>query len=257
VRFKSPQRVVEELEAIEEPKVFFTDDNFLASARRTEEIARLIRERGIRKNYFIQARSDAIVRHPEVIARWQKIGLRGVFIGFEKPDQVGLDAVAKHNSVENNERALEILRQRGIEPNASFIVDPGYGHDDFAILRAYIRRLKLKLPLFSVLTPLPGTVLFEELKEQLTTSNYELFDVLHAVLPTRLSAAEFYQELANLYRQAYPPWKLGLASIYLSLRQLWSPSSRLVPWQRELAEIARVGDAQAYLEDRAQAQGSA
>ncbi len=251
VRFKSPQRVVEELEAVQEPRVLFTDDNFLASVRRASEVARLIRERGIRKHYFIQARSDAIVRHPEVIARWREVGLDGVFIGFEKPDQAGLETVNKHNSVENNEQALEIVRQQGIEPNASFIVDPDYGHDDFAALRAYVRRLKLKLPLFAVLTPLPGTALFEEVKERLTTSNYELFDLLHAVLPTRLALAEFYQELANLYREAYPPWKLALGRIYLSLRGVWSRGVRPVPWQGMLAEVRRLGDARAYLAGQA------
>jgi len=249
VRFKSPQRVVEELEAVEEPDVLFTDDNFLANVRRAGEIARLIQERGIRKRYMIQARSDAIVRHPEVVAQWWEVGLGGVFIGFEKSDQAGLEAVNKHNSVENNERALEVLREQGIEPTTSFIVDPDYGHDDFAALRAYVRRLKLGMPVFTVLTPLPGTVLFEEVRERLTTANRELFDLAHAVLPTRLPPAEFYEELARLWREAYPRWKLGLARMYLSLRDLWSRSPGAAHWQGVLAEARRFGDARVYLED--------
>jgi len=247
VRFKSPQRVVEELEAIEEPHVLFTDDNFLANIQRSEEIACLIQERGIRKSYFMQARSDAIVRHPETIARWREIGLNGVFIGFEKPDQGGLDALNKHNSPENNEQALEALRRLGIEPNASFIIDPDDDHDDFAALRSYVRRLKLKVPLFAVLTPLPGTALFDEVKERLTTSDYQLFDLLHAVLPTRLPPAEFYGELASLYRETYPWWRLEPGRLYMALRDLWSRNVLPFSWRRMLTEIRRLGDAQTYL----------
>ncbi len=246
VRFKSPQRVVTELEAIAEPKVFFTDDNFLVSARRSKELAHLIRERGIRKHYYVQARSDVIVRHPELIAQWREVGLRGVFIGFEKPDQAGLDAVNKNNSIENNERALAILRQHGIEPDASFIVDPTYDPSDFATLRRYVRRLRLRLPFFTVLTPLPGTTFFDAVKEQLTTHNYEQFDMLHAVLPTRLPLAEFYAELAKLYREAYPLWKLRLAKLYLAFLDRWQHGARATSWRQILDEIARVGEARTY-----------
>lgn len=248
VRFKSPRRVVEELESIAEPKVFFTDDNFLASVRRSQELARLIRERGIRKQYYIQARSDVIVRHPELIAAWREVGLDGVFIGFEKPDQTGLDAVNKNNSVENNERALAILRQHGIEPDVSFIVDPDYDHADFAALRRYVRRLKLRLPFFTVLTPLPGTAFFDTVKDQLVTRNYERFDVLHAVLPTRLPLNEFYAELARLYREAYPMWKLWLGKLYFAFADLWGRGTCPISWRRIVDEIARVGEARAYLE---------
>ena len=248
VRYKSPQRVVQELERLEEPNILFTDDNFLTNIPRVREIARIVRERGIRKHYQIQARSDAIVRHPEAIAQWQEIGLGGVFIGFEKPAQAELDAVDKQNSVENNEKALDILRRQGIEPTASFIVDPDYGHREFAALRAYVRRLKLRWPTFSVLTPLPGTVLFEEMKERLVTTNYELYDLLHAVLPTRLPLAEFYRELAGLWRGAYPPWKQKLAWLYFSLRYLLYQSSRCVCWQEVLAEGNRLIEAAAYQE---------
>lgn len=247
VRFKSPQRVYEELEAIEEPSVLFTDDNFLANTKRAEEIARLIQMGGIRKSYYMQARSDAIVRHPEVIASWREVGLDGVFIGFEKPNQNGLDMLNKHNSVENNEQALEILRQQGIEPNTSFIISPDDSHDDFASLRSYMRHLNLKVPLFAILTPLPGTALFDEVKERITTNDYQLFDLLHAVLPTRLPLTEFYQEFVSLYQKAYPLWKRNLVKFYIFLRSLWTRSSEQFFWQEMLAEISNLMNVQAYL----------
>jgi radical SAM superfamily enzyme YgiQ (UPF0313 family) len=254
VRFKSPPRVLAELEAVEEANVIFTDDNFLASPRRAAEIVRRIRERSICKHYIIQARSGTIVGHPEVIAQWREAGLESVFIGFEKPDQRELNGVNKHNSVENNEQALAILRAQGIEPVTSFNVDPAYTHDDFANLRAYVHRLKLQLPAFTVLTPLPGTELFNEARTRLTTANYELFDLTHVVLPTLLPTADFYKELAGLWRAAYPRWKMKLVQISRALRDLWSHQTRNEYWRQVLAEVRRFADWQSYLRDVAKAQ---
>jgi len=248
VRSKSPSRVIEDLATVKEPHVFFTDDNFLSDVRRSREIAGLIREKGIRKKYTLQARSDAIVRNPDLIAIWKEVGLYSVFIGFEKPTQDDLDALEKQNTVENNERALQILRNEGIEPIASFIVDTDYDLKDFKTLRSYVRRLKLKSPFFTVLTPLPGTILYEEDKEKLITSDYELFDVLHAVVPTRLPLDRFYRELAHLWRRSYSRWKLSLARLYL----LWhyhglnkSPTRYL---REVLAEARHLGNARYYMQ---------
>jgi radical SAM superfamily enzyme YgiQ (UPF0313 family) len=255
VRYKSPERVVREVTALEQPHVMFTDDNFLTHGKRAAEIARLIRERGIEKRYSFEARSDDIVRHPEVVGQWREVGLDHVFIGFERPDQSGLEAVNKHNSVRNNEEALAILRSSGIEPNPSFIADPSDGHEDFEALRAYVRRLGLRFPFFSVLTPLPGTALFAEMKDSLTTANYELFDLAHAVTPTRLPLAEFYQEFAKLWRRAYPPWKIGFFRLVMALRDLLLRRDGIAFSQRALTEVHQHGDAQVYLQDLAETPG--
>jgi hypothetical protein len=55
------------------------------------------------------------------------------------------------------------------------------------------------MPLFTILTPLPGTQLYRAYKDQLLTTDHRLFDLLHAVLPTRLPREEFYREFARSY----------------------------------------------------------
>ena len=55
-----------------------------------------------------------------------------------------------------------------------------------------------------MLTPLPGTDLFEETKERLLTRQYEYFDFIHTLLPTTLPLKEFYAELSRLYQRAVP-----------------------------------------------------
>lgn len=207
-RNKTPERVVEELKKIEEPFVLFVDDNFLVDLKRAEKLAYLIRSSGIKKTYTIQARSDTITKHPDIIKLWKEIGLGTVFIGFEKAEDEGLEALHKNNQVENNDKALKILKALNINVWASFIVDPDYDLKDFRRLKEYILDREIKTPTFSVLTPLPGTELFFELRDKLITKDYNLYDIAHSVLPTRLPLREFYKEFCSLYHLPYSKYQL-------------------------------------------------
>jgi radical SAM superfamily enzyme YgiQ (UPF0313 family) len=198
-RFKSPERVVDELKRVTSNTAYFVDDNFLQSLRRAEKICHLTKEAGLKLRYWMQARSDSIVRRPDVIERWAEIGLSTVLVGFEKFRKDELDDLRKRSSVETNEEAARILRANGVDIWGAFIVDPSWEKPDFDALIEYVRRLKVSFPQFSVLTPLPGTEFFRDKLGELTTRNYELFDFLHSVLPTKLPARQFYGEMARLY----------------------------------------------------------
>jgi hypothetical protein len=78
-----------------------------------------------------------------------------------------------------------------------------YTRADFEALFDYVNRWKLSHPMFTVLTPFPGTDYYERVRGQLTTSNYELFDLFHAVVPTQLPLKEFYAEYHRLWRRVY------------------------------------------------------
>lgn len=205
VRFKSPERVVEEIEAIEGPNVFITDDNFLASIPRAERIVDLLERRSIKKRFIFQARTDSIARHPETIARLRESGFATVFLGLEKIDAEGMKSVHKNNTVESNECALRVLNRTGVNVFGTLIVDPDYDETDFRRLRDYVSRHRIGNAWFTVLTPLPGTALFEQVQEALTTRNWEMFDLVHAVVPTKLSLERFYREYARLYTVVYSP----------------------------------------------------
>ncbi len=209
VRFKSPERVMEELEAVEGRNVFITDDNFLASIPRAERIADLLMQRGTKKRFIFQARTDSIARHPETIAKLKEAGFATAFLGLEKIDAGGMESIRKANTVECNEKALSVLKKMGINIFGTLIVDPDYDEGDFRRLREYVRRHGISNTWFTVLTPLPGTALFEQAREVLTTHDWNMFDLAHAVLPTKLGLERFYHEYARLYTVAYSPSALA------------------------------------------------
>lgn len=200
-RQKSPERVLEEIKLAPTEHILFSDDNFMSNVSRTNRIAELIKESGIKKNYGCQARTDTIAKHPDMIRRLRDAGLRWVLIGFESFDEEHLAKLNKKNNVEANMEAVKVLHDNNIEIWAAFIVDPDFGRSDFRLLQKYIRKLKVSSCQITVLTPLPGTDLFAEKLHQLTSKNYELFDFFHAVLPTKLPLKQFYREFCKLYRR--------------------------------------------------------
>ncbi|MDO8688938.1 MAG: radical SAM protein, partial [Dehalococcoidia bacterium] len=223
-RTRSPEWTIEALKGIKEHYIMFTDDNFLLDIPRARRIAALIKESGIKKAYFFQARSDSIVKHPEVITEWRQVGLENLFIGLEAIDDAALASLNKKNDVQNNEAALEITNAHGIGVTAAFIVNPQYTTEEFDKLRRYVRRLKDNfrhvVPSFSVLTPLPGTDLAHQIGDTIATKNYELFDLMHSVMPTKLELPDFYKEFASLFAVGYTPYKVlkeGLLPMFSNL----------------------------------------
>jgi radical SAM superfamily enzyme YgiQ (UPF0313 family) len=199
-REKSPERVVAELAQIEAENVFITDDIFWLDVRRGEELARQIKAAGIRKYFTVQTRTDIICKFPHLIEMWKDCGHLAIFLGVEAVTDEGLERVNKKNSADNNRRALAILKELGVGFTPNFIVDPNWDREDFARLRSWIEETGAFNSGFSVLTPLPGTDLWSEAGQRVTTKNWEMFDIVHAVLPTKLPLDEFYAEYSGLWR---------------------------------------------------------
>jgi len=201
-REKSPARVVEELRHVEAPNVFITDDIFWMNVRRGEEMARQIKAAGIKKYFTVQTRTDIICKFPHLIEMWKDCGKLAIFLGLESVTDEGLKAVNKKNTADNNVKAIKILQDLGVGFTPNFIVDPAWTRDDFKRLRDWIDHTGAYNSGFSVLTPLPGTDLWDTAKERVTTHDWEMYDIVHAVLPTTLSLDDFYEEYSRLWRNA-------------------------------------------------------
>ena len=199
-REKSPARVVEELRQIEAPSIFITDDIFWMNVKRGEEMAKAIKDAGIKKYFTVQTRTDIIVKFPHLIEMWKECGSLSIFLGLESVTDEGLKLVNKKNTAANNERALGILKDLGVGYTPNFIVDPAWDKSDFDRLKSWIDATGAYNSGFSVLTPLPGTDLWETAKAQVNTHDWEMYDIVHAVLPTKLSLEEFYSEYSSLWR---------------------------------------------------------
>jgi radical SAM superfamily enzyme YgiQ (UPF0313 family) len=201
-REKSPERVVRELREIKAEAIFITDDIFWMNVKRGEAMAKQIKAAGIKKFFTVQTRTDIICKFPHLIEMWKDCGKLAIFLGLESVTDEGLKAVNKKNTADNNVKAIKILQELGVGFTPNFIVDPAWNRDDFKRLRDWIDHTGAYNSGFSVLTPLPGTDLWDSAKDRVTTHDWEMYDIVHAVLPTTLSLDDFYEEYSRLWRHA-------------------------------------------------------
>ncbi len=201
---RTPEDVVDEIASLKEDFIYFVDDETFLNEARLTEIARLIKERGIRKNYVSWARADTIVRRPELFRLWKEIGLGIVYVGLEAMDEARLKEYNKKTTVETNRKAIATLRDLGITLHASFMVNPDFTVEDFLALEHTIREVTPAEITFTVFSPSPGTELWHSTHERfICPEPYLFYDCMHTLLPTRLKLGRFYAHFARLYRIAW------------------------------------------------------
>ncbi len=119
--------------------------------------------------------------------------------GYETNDANALEGLRKRSTLDSNQRAARILKENGIISTGIFMVRPDFEVADFEALYDYIEALGVAIPLVTILTPLPGTEMWKKHRHELLTEDFRLFDLLHAVTPTRLPREDFYKN--------YVAWK--------------------------------------------------
>jgi hopanoid C-3 methylase len=192
----SPEAAVEDMARIAEPGVFIVDDVAFIKAEEGDEIARQLERQRIRKNYYLETRCDVLIRNEEVFRRWKRLGLNYMFLGLEALDEEGLRAFRKRTTPTVNNKALEIARSIGLSVAINIIADPDWDEARFAFVRQWAMTVP-EIVNITVQTPYPGTETWVTESRRLTTLDYRLFDVQHAVLPTRLPLHRFYTELVK------------------------------------------------------------
>lgn len=195
-RTASPEVVTEELAQLREPGVFIVDDVAFVHERHGMEIGEALLRRGVRKQYYLETRGDVLLRHKEVFRLWRRLGLEYMFIGLEAIDEEGLKKYRKRVGLDQNFAALEFARSLGIVVAINIIADPDWDRARFAALREWCLEIP-EIVNISVNTPYPGTEIWHREQRRLVSRDYRLFDIQHAVLPTRLPLPEFYEELVK------------------------------------------------------------
>ncbi|HVA46270.1 MAG TPA: hopanoid C-3 methylase HpnR [Pirellulales bacterium] len=218
----SPQAAAEDLGRVREPGVFIVDDVAFIHPEHGHALADEIERRGIRKDYYLETRGDVLLRNKEVFQRWRRLGLKYMFLGLEAVDEEGLRRFRKRVSLGKNFEALEYARSLGIVVAVNIIADPAWDERRFELIREWAMSVP-EIVHITVNTPYPGTETWQGEAARLTTRDYRLFDVQHAVLPTQLPLARFYEELVRT-QQVLNRKHLGLAALkhtfFLSARLL-------------------------------------
>ena len=200
----SPERIVEDLASIPEHGIFIVDDVAFIQERHAIAIGEAIARKNIRKNYYLETRGDVLLKNKEVFKFWKKLGVTQIFLGIEAIDEEGLQKFRKRIPLGRNFEALEFARSLGLYVAINLIADPDWDRERFRVIRDWCMDVP-EVVNISINTPYPGTETWFTEQRRLQTRDYRLFDIQHAVLPTKLPLDVFYRELLDtqwvLYRK--------------------------------------------------------
>lgn len=186
-RSRSVESILEEVELLYKKYGYralcFTEDNFTLDPDRAVRLAERIHAKGWDLIWEAWSRVDTIVKNPGMVGAMAKGGFRWTFLGFESGSQEVLDGYNKKALLCDAVRAMEILNENSIKVTGAFIL--GATNETKRTMMETINFAKSLNPVkvqFSILTPYPGTKLYEKVRNRLLTRNWGMFTALDPVI---------------------------------------------------------------------------
>lgn len=248
-RTRPVEDVVREIEKMPGGRLLFVDDNIIGNPTYARQLFTAMRSMG---RQWVGQASLTMLKNPDVMKLAAQSGCIGLFVGMETLSESSLASIGKTiNQRKDYESAVQMLHDFGIGILGAFVF--GFDEDDESVFDRtveFVNRAKLDAAQFSILTPFPGTRVFEELQSQhrIIDTNWTHYDAEHVVFkPAKIKPEKLMDGLINAYRQIY-----SNTSIF---KRLGIPLSygRIAVWTINLAYRKRVKSWANWMEDQKEA----
>jgi radical SAM superfamily enzyme YgiQ (UPF0313 family) len=204
-RVRPVRNVIEQVRLLKSKFIGFVDDNIIGNLKYAAELLKaLVKE----KIYWSAQSSVNIVRNLSLLKLLRKSGCKGLFIGFESVSQNSLREAGKsQNRAREYKKAISILHDHGITVQGAFIF--GFDSDDKSVFDQTVDFCfdsKIDLVQFALLTPFPGTGLFEGLHKEnrILTYDWSKYNMSNVVYqPSQMSPEELREGWEDAYRRFY------------------------------------------------------
>jgi radical SAM superfamily enzyme YgiQ (UPF0313 family) len=183
------------------PFIRMVDANTFGNPAASRDLCRKIKHLGIRKRFIADVRADTIIGHYDLLKEWKEAGLHGVVVGFEDIQDRRIEGYNKKYQARIIPRSIELLHELNMLIVGDFIVPPDYTEGDFAELERFISANGIQVPVLSVLTPIPGTPLYETMKDRIVIHDLDYYTFTNAVVPTFLPEKAFYDTFSALVKR--------------------------------------------------------
>ncbi len=205
---RSIDDVIQDIKDIRLKHVMFIDDNFAGNPQWLRMFLERIKPMKLKWNAAV---SINVADDGELLDLMKESGCQSLFIGFESINSASINNVHKvQNNIEKYETAIKAIHDRGIMINASFVF--GLDGDDpqtFKYTLDWIVKNKIETVTSHILTPYPGTALYDRMKnaKRIISDDLSLYNTAHVVFePHGMSSQELYEGYIWIYRQIYS-WK--------------------------------------------------
>lgn len=193
------ESIITELKNLEYNIVRFSDANTIVNVNFISKLFDRIEQEGIKKMYIMDIRSDTAVKYPWLIEKLARNGLKVVICGFESFREEELKKYNKSASASLIAQAIDVFHANGIMLRGNYVIPNDYTLDDFRAMSDYASSHRVTYAGYTILTPMPGTVYFEEKKNQIIDNDLSKYNFFNCVLPTKLPLQEFYEQVGKLW----------------------------------------------------------
>ena len=210
-RSRSPENVVNEIEQLIEnfkiKDIAFMDDTFMLNKNRANLIADEIKNRGLDIGFVASSRVDMVDK--ALIEKLKSAGLSTLYYGVESGSQRVLNLMKKGITLKQAEDAVKVAKEVGVDILTSFILGfPGETREEIDKTIDFSIKLNADYSQFSILTPFPGTPIYNDLKNKnlIDTENWDQYTVLKSVIKYEklgLSKSMVEHKLAKAYLKFY------------------------------------------------------
>ena len=222
-RTKSIKRIADEIEFLNETYggvfLWFTDDHFKFSAR-GKSLYKELKHRRCKDDImlFLQARTDDVAKHPDLVTKLREVGTYWIMCGVESDSTATLDEFKKGTKNQDAYETMKILRDNDVFSHAMFVTGARRDtHESIERLRQFSLDLEPDFAIYTALTPFPGTMYFDTAKKNgwIEDTNYANYDMAHAIMSTEsLSRKEVQQELWKCYQTFYGSYIRNIAGVF-------------------------------------------
>ncbi len=203
---RSVDQALDEIASLPGRHLFFLDDHLFGNPRFAAGLFDGMRGMG---RLWQAAGTVGAVLQPGLLEKAAVSGLRSLFIGFETLNPENLRQQRKGQNVDRDyAAAIRRLHEHGVMVNASFVF--GMDEDDETVFErtaAWAVEQGIETATFHILTPYPGTALYDRLQAQgrITSRNWDLYDTRHVVFQPRRMTPEaleagYWQAYRDFYR---------------------------------------------------------
>ena len=194
------ESIIEELKQLDDYKIVrFADANTIVDVDFISRLVDRILEEGIEKEFVMDIRFDTTVKHPWLIEKMAKAGLKVVICGFESFRDEELKKYHKDSSASLIEEAINIFDRNGIMLRGNYVIPNDYTEDDFEAMSDYASAHRVVYAGYTILTPMPGTVFYKEVEHDIIDHDLAKYNFFNSVLKTTLPIEKFYESVGRLW----------------------------------------------------------
>lgn len=208
VRFRSPGLVVDEIEKLQRDfglaKINIVDDTFTLNHNHTQAVCEEMLRRNLKIKWSVFARVDRISQ--DLAQLMNRAGCEWVLFGVESADEGILKTIRKGFTPDEVRRGVKIAAEAGINVFNSFIFGlPGESQDTALKSLAFGDELYHKYGAkygFHMLSPLPGTELYERAKDygiRILSRNWARYNANEPITETATMSTEMVKEAMSIY----------------------------------------------------------